>query len=95
MARGHAAYARNYQLLEWVRTGALMTAAGLAVVLWTLCCYLVLKSRQRSLRWLPLAVAGPLGFIVIATLQDRSPAPDDLYQQFITNLRTYWPRWTP
>jgi len=90
MARGHADYARNYQLLEWVRRGALMTAAGLALVLWTLCCYLVLKSRQRSLRWLPLAAAGPFGFVVIATLQDRSPAPDDLYQQFIANLRTYW-----
>src|SRR5262245_2973892 len=90
MARGHADYARNYQLLEWVRRGALMTAAGLALVLWTLCCYLLLKSRQRSLRWLPLAAAGPFGFVVIATLQDRSPAPDDLYQQFIANLRTYW-----
>jgi len=90
MARGHADYARNYQLLEWVRTGAIMAAAGLALVLWTLCCYLVLRSRERSLRWLPLAAAGPLGFIVIATLRDRSPAPDDLYQQFIANLRIYW-----
>ncbi len=64
----------NYQLLERVRLGGLMAAAGLALVLWTSCCYLVLKSRQRSLRWLPLAGAGPFGFIVIATLEEIDEA---------------------
>jgi len=90
MARGRADYVRSYQLLEWVRTGMLMAAAGLALVLWIACCYLVLTSRQRSLRWLSLAVAGPFGFSVIAALEDRSPAPGDRYQRFIRNLRTYW-----
>ena len=90
MARGRANYARDYQLLELTRAGALMTTAGVALVLWISCCYLVLKSRQRSLRWLSLSAVGPLGFSVIATLKDRSPAPGDLYQQFIRNLKTYW-----
>jgi len=52
--------------------------------------YLVLESRQRSRGWLSLAAAGPFGFSVIAALEDRAPAPRDLYQGFITNLKTYW-----
>jgi len=90
MARGHADYVRYYHLLDLARLGALMATATLILVLWTLCCYLVLKSRQRSLLWLPLAAAGPLGFIVIAMLKDQSPAPDDLYQQFIGKLKIHW-----
>jgi hypothetical protein len=27
---------------------------------------------------------------VIAALEDRAPAPGDLYQNVITNLKTYW-----
>jgi hypothetical protein len=90
MARGSADYVRNYRLLELARTGALMAMAGLALVLWVLTCYLVLKSRQRSLGWLLLAAAGPFGFIVIAMLEDRAPASHDLYQQFNRKLKLYW-----
>ena len=89
LARGHANYARDYQLLEMTRTGAVMAAGGLALVLWASCCYLVLKSRHRSLGWLPMAAAGPFGFVVIAALEDRAPAPGDLHQQFMRKLRIY------
>ena len=90
MARGHADYVRDYRLLELARLGALIATGGLALVLWLSTCYLVLKSRQRSLRWLSLAAAGPFGFIAIAMLEDRSPAPDDLYQRFVRKLKMYW-----
>ncbi len=90
MARGHADYARDYRLLEMARTGALIATGALALGLWLAVCSLVLKSRQRSLLWLPLAAAGPFGFIAIAMLRDHSPAPDDLYQQFIQKLKMYW-----
>ena len=90
MARGSADYVRNYRLLELTRTGALVAMAGLALVLWALTCYLVLKSRQRSLGWLPLAAAGPFGFIAIAMLEDRLPAPDDLFQKLVPKLKTLW-----
>lgn len=90
LARSHADYVRDYRLLELARQGALIAAAGLALVLWASTCYLVLESRQRSLRWLSLAAAGPFGFMFIAMLEDRSPAPDDLYQQFIRKLKMYW-----
>jgi hypothetical protein len=90
LARGGADYVRNFRLLELTRKGALTTMAGLALALWVLTCYLVLKSRQRSLWWLLLAAAGPFGFIVIVMLEDRAPASYDLYQQFIRQLKLYW-----
>jgi hypothetical protein len=90
IARGRADYARTYRLVELARLGVLAVTAGLALLLWTSCCYRVLKSRQRSLRWLSLAAAGPVGFGVIAALEDRSPAPGDRYQRMIRNLKTHW-----
>ena len=90
LARGRPDYARNYHLLEMARTGAVWAAAGLTLLLWTACCFLVLKSRRRSLGWLSLAAAGPLGFIVIAWLEDRAPRPGDLYEQLISRLKIYW-----
>lgn len=90
MARGHEDYVRNYRLLELARMGSLMGAAGLSLLLWITTCFLVLKSRQRSLGWLTLAAGGPIGFSVLAMLQDLAPAPDDLYQQFIRRLKVYW-----
>ena len=90
MARGWADYASNYQRLELVRLGVLLAAAALAVVLWTGCGYFVLRARQRSLRWLLLAAAGPLGLMVIASLEDRSPAAGDLDQRRIRTLKAHW-----
>jgi len=90
MARSHTDYVRDYRLLETTRMGVLLTAAGLALLLWVSTCYQVLNSRQRSLRWLPLAAAGPFGFVFIAMLADRSPAPNDRYQQFIGKLSISW-----
>ena len=90
MARGSADYVRNFRLLQYAATGVVMVTAGLAFLLWVGTCYLVLKYLQRSALWLALAAAGPFGFIAIAMLAHRSPAPDDLYQQFIRKLKLYW-----
>jgi hypothetical protein len=90
MARGHADYIRNFRLLEIARSSAMVAMAGLVLLLWIACCCLVLKSRQRSLAWLPLSIAGPFGFTVIAALKDHSPSADDLYQDFVGNLKVYW-----
>lgn len=89
MARGHADYVRDYRWLELVRQGVLLAVSGLALLLWMATCYLLLRSRQRSLGWLALSAAGPFGFIVIATLASPSPAPGDRYQQFIGRLKIY------
>lgn len=90
MAHGTAHYVRDFRLLELARRGVLMATAGLTLILWLSTCYLVLKSRKRSLRWLLLAAAGPFGFIVISMLEDRSPASGDRYQQFVRALKMYW-----
>ena len=90
MARGHANYVRDYHLWELFGRGMLMATAGLMLCLWIWCCHVMLKSKHCSLRWLLLLALGPFGFIVIAALADRSPSPDDLYQQFIRNLTIYW-----
>lgn len=90
MARGHADYARDYHLLELAKTGVVAAAAVLMLMLWVATCFLVLRSRQRSLHWLALAAAGPFGFIVISLLGVRTPAPDDLYQQFVGKLKLHW-----
>ena len=66
-----------------------MASGGLSLLLWMSCCYLVIKSRRRSPRWLLLAAAGPFGFIVIAALEDRAPAPGDLHERLIRKLRIY------
>jgi hypothetical protein len=89
-ARGHADYTRGYRMLEMAQHGVQMAVLGLVLGLWSAVCYLVLRSRQRSLLWLPLAAAGPFGFIAIALLQDRAPAPEDLYQLFIRKLKMVW-----
>jgi hypothetical protein len=90
MARATSDYARNFRLLQMAAAGAVMAVAGLVVALWLVTCYLVLKARQRSALWLPLAAGGPFGFMLIAMLADRAPAPGDLYQQFIRRLKSYW-----
>jgi len=90
MARGHADYARNFQLLQLAQRGTIAAMAGLVLVLWIACCYLVLESKQRALPWLLLAAGGPFGFTFIAMLADKAPAPDDLFQQFLRNLKIYW-----
>ena len=89
-ARGSVDYVRNYRLLDMLAQGASMAAGALALVLWLATCFFVLKTRERSTGWLLLAVAGPLGFTFIATLRDRAPAPDDLYQQIVPRLKLHW-----
>lgn len=89
LARVSTDYGRNFRLLEMAATGALMATTGLALVLGAISYYLVLKSRHRSVLWLALGAAGPFGFMFIAMLADRSPAPEDMYQQFIRKLKLY------
>lgn len=90
MARGHADYVRNFRLLQLAGLGVLAATGLLALILWVSTCYLALAARQRSPGWLVMAALGPLGFCIIAMLEDRAPAPGDLYQHFIRKLKVYW-----
>jgi hypothetical protein len=65
--------------------------AGLLVMmgLWFLTCFFLVKSKKRSYGWLPLAMLGPFGLIILTMLGDNAPAPGDLYQQFVAKLKIY------
>lgn len=82
-----ANYERNFRLLQ--QAGKLVLLATLLVNLglWLLCCFFLLKAKAQSLAWLLLAVLGPFGFIVLATLRDRAPAPEDRYRRFVDRLK--------
>ena len=89
IAAGYPNYERNYRLLDLARSLSVWIAFLVSGLLWFLTCFFLLKSRQRSLWWLPLAVLGPFGFIVLTMLRDDAPAPGDRHQQFIRGQRLY------
>ncbi|HEX4240234.1 MAG TPA: hypothetical protein VHZ53_02405 [Steroidobacteraceae bacterium] len=84
---GQAHYVRNFQLIQLAK-GVLMLA-GLAIVLagWLATCLLVLRSKRQSYRWMALALLGPLGLMILASLPDLNPEPSDLYGRFDRKLK--------
>ena len=89
IAARYSNYERNFKLLSLVQTLS-MLAVWLAIVgLWFLTCFFLVKSKKRSYGWLPLAMLGPFGLIILTLLGDNAPAPGDLYQQFVGKLKIY------
>ena len=86
IAAGTPNYERNYRLLDLARNFSVLATFLVNMGLWFLTCFFLLKSKKQSYRWLPLAMLGPFGFVVLTVLRDNAPAPWDLYQQFIRRL---------
>ena len=82
-------YERNYRLLNLAKTLSMLAVLLVIVGLWFLTCFFLVKSKKRSYRWLPWALFGPFGLIVLTMLSDNAPAPGDLYQQFVGKLKIY------
>jgi hypothetical protein len=82
-------YERNYRLLTQAKNLSMLAVLMVIVSLWFLTCFFLVKSKKRSYGWLPLAMLGPFGLIVLTQLSDNAPAPADLYQQFIGKLKIY------
>lgn len=76
-------YERNYRLLSIVKGLSVVAAFLAGIVLWFLTNAFLLRSKERSSYWLPLAVLGPPGFIVLTLIRDNAPVPGDQYQRFI------------
>jgi hypothetical protein len=76
-------YERNYRLLELAKNLSMLSAFLIALVLWFLTCFFLLKSKGQSYRWLPWALLGPFGFIALTMLRDKAPASCDRYQRFV------------
>jgi len=89
IAAGHANYERNWRLLQSAKILSLWTTWLMAMALWFLTGFFVLKSKKQSCGWLPLLLLGPPGFVVLTILRDKAPTPWDLYQQFIRRLNLF------
>lgn len=89
IAAGHPDYERNYRLLGLAKSLSLLAALLVNMGLWFLTCFLLVKSKKRSYRWLPVSVLGPFGFIILTMLGDNAPARGDSYQQFVGKLKLY------
>jgi hypothetical protein len=82
-------YERNFRLLSLAKILSMLAVLLVIIGLWFLTCFFLIKSRKRSYRWLPLAMLGPFGLIILTMLGDNAPAPGDLYQQFVGKLKAY------
>jgi hypothetical protein len=89
IAAGRANYARNYHLLSTVRIAAWMGSMAVAAILWLLACFLVIRSKERSPWWLIFAALGPVGFAILARLNDRVPGETDRYERFVRSMNRF------
>ncbi|MGD1210868.1 MAG: hypothetical protein ABR973_05860 [Candidatus Acidiferrales bacterium] len=89
IAAGHPNYARNYHLLSLVKIMSMLASTAVVGILWLLACFLVIRSKERSWLWLFLAALGPLGFAILAMLNDRAAAETDRHTRFVRNLNRF------
>jgi|SRR6516225_7789755 hypothetical protein len=89
IAAGHPNYVQNYHRLHLLKMMSLWASLAVVAVIWLLVCLLVIRSKKRSPLWMFLALLGPFGFAVLATLNDREPAETDRYDRFVRNLRWF------
>jgi hypothetical protein len=89
IAAGHPNYARNYHLLNLLKIASLFASFAVVAILWLAACFLVIRSKQRSLWWLLMAALGPFGFAILALLNDSASTETDRHTRFVRNLNTF------
>ena len=89
MAAGHPNYARNFQILSFVKHLSILVPVAVIAILWLLVCFLVIRSKERSSLWLFFAALGPLGFAILEMLNDRAPGETDRYTRFVRNMNGF------
>jgi len=89
IAAGHPNYARNYHLLNLLKIASLLASFAVVAILWLAACFLVIRSKQRSLWWLLLAALGPFGFAILALLNDKESTETDRHTQFVRSLNSF------
>jgi hypothetical protein len=86
-ARGHEHYVRNFALLKHLRQGVFISGLVLLGILWLLACAWWLRARSQRRAWLWLALLGPPGVAVLASLPNREgPLPGDAYSRQLQRL---------
>lgn len=86
IAAGHPNYVRNFHLLMQLKIGLFIASVSGFVLLWITACFMVLRSKKRPPYWLLLAALGPVGFVILTSLNDREPAKADSYSQFLQKM---------
>ena len=86
IAAGHPNYVRNYHVISRAKIMVLWGSWAVAAILWVVACLLVIRSKERSWVWVVLAALGPVGFAILATLNDREPGEMDRYTRFVRSL---------
>ena len=86
IAAGHANYVLIFHLLTRLRVAVLFGSFMVALALWVLVCFLVIRSKHRSQWWLLLAALGPLGLAILAILDDPALAAPDRHTRFVRGL---------
>jgi hypothetical protein len=89
IAAGHPNYVRNYQLLNLVKIISMLATTAIVGILSLVACYLVIRSKDRSWLWLILAALGPVGFAILAMLDDTESPETDRYDRFVRNLNKF------
>jgi hypothetical protein len=89
IAAGHPNYSHNWQLLNSLKMGVMYGSFLVILALYLMGCFLVIRSKEQSRRWLLLAPLGPLGFAVLSVLNDRAPSATDRYSRFVGSLNVW------
>jgi hypothetical protein len=89
IAAGHPNYARNYHLLSLVKNMTALATSAVVGILWLLACLLVIRSKERSSWWLFLAALGPVGFAILARLNDRASTETDPHARFVRRMNRF------
>ncbi len=85
-AAGHPDYARNFHLLSLLENLLFFGSMAVVCVLWVLVCLLVIRSKKRSYVWILVAALGPVGFAILASLNDLTATEPDSYTRFLRRM---------
>jgi hypothetical protein len=88
-AAGHPDYVRNYHLLALLKNALFFGSMVGVGLLWVLVCFLVIRYKKRSYLWMLFAALGPVGFAVLASLNDRTATEIDSYTRFLRRMNLF------
>jgi hypothetical protein len=88
-AAGHPNYVQNFYLLNLVKRASFFAMLALVGIMWLVVCFLVIRSKERSLWWLFAAALGPVGFAILVMLSDRTRVEIKPHERFVRNLNWF------
>ena len=86
IAAGHANYSQNFHVLQMLKVGVLFASFALAGCVWLFIFFLLARAKGRIWHWMILALFGPFGLIVLASLDDCVPTESDRYARFLRGM---------